>query len=73
MEKVVKIEIVVDLDNPEAEIWADINHFFESEVTEALEKVSPFKQRSHKLYKSEKGLTSNGSKYSLSVRRRNKK
>lgn len=73
MERVVKIEIVVDLDNPKAQQWMRIEDFFEEEVTEVLDKVSPFAQRGYSKYQTEQGTTKDGSKFKLTIRKRKKK
>lgn len=73
MIRTVKIDIVVDLENPEVKKWANSTDFFEEEVTEVLEKVRPFAQRGYSKYQSEKGTTEAGSKFELVVSKRKKK
>jgi len=73
MERVVKIEIIVDLENPKVVEWQKVTDFFESEVEEVLEKVGPYGQRGYSKYQSEFGTTKNGSKFKLTIRKRKKK
>jgi hypothetical protein len=70
MERVVNIEIVVDLENPAAEYWESVTDFFESEVDEVLRKVTSYSKRGYSKHQSEQGTTKGGSKFKLSIRKR---
>jgi hypothetical protein len=69
MKKIVTIRIEVDMENPECKNWKQPKQYFESEVTEVLEKFTAIGYREFSKYTSEEGQTESGNNFKLVLKK----